>query len=97
LSDSDPGHALDVTPDRTAGAVGTLLLSGRPRSCWPRRMHPDAIADALHAVEAHRSPDELTGEPEVALCGVIVAVSDEPWPETDTGGLCPRCRDLTAA
>ncbi|SMO93572.1 hypothetical protein SAMN06273567_1082 [Geodermatophilus aquaeductus] len=60
-------------------------------------MHPDAIADALHAVEAHRNPDELTGEPEVALCGVIVAVSDEPWPETDTGGLCPRCRDLTAA
>jgi hypothetical protein len=97
LSNSDPGHALDVTPDRTAGAVGTLLLSGRPRSCWPRRMHPDAIADALHAVEAHRNPDELTGEPEVALCGVIVAVSDEPWPETDTGGLCPRCRDLTAA
>ena len=59
-------------------------------------MHPDAIADALHAVEAHRSADELAGEPEVALCGVIVAVLDDPWPETDTGGLCPRCRDLTA-
>ncbi|WP_369253056.1 hypothetical protein [Geodermatophilus amargosae] len=57
-------------------------------------MHPDAAADALHAVEVHRNAEELMGEPEVALCGVIVAVLDDPWPETDTTGVCPRCRDL---
>jgi hypothetical protein len=58
-------------------------------------MHPDAIADARHAVEVHRNAEELMGEPEVALCGVIVAVLDDPWPETDTADDCPRCRALT--
>ncbi|WP_336027541.1 hypothetical protein [Geodermatophilus sp. FMUSA9-8] len=83
-----------MTPDRTAIAAGTRLLCGRPRSCWPRRMHPDAAADALHAVEVHRSAEELTGEPEVALCGVIVAVHDEPWPP-DAAERCPECDRLT--
>ena len=57
-------------------------------------MHPDAVADALHAVEVHRSAEELMGEPEVALCGVIVAVLDDPWPGTEDTGECPRCREL---
>jgi hypothetical protein len=59
-------------------------------------MHPDAVADALHAVEVHRNADELAGEPEVALCGVIVAVLDDPWPGTGADTECPRCRELTA-
>ena len=58
-------------------------------------MHPDGPTDALHAVEVHRSPDELAGEPEVALCGVIVAVLDDPWPEGGAPGACPECRRLT--
>ena len=57
-------------------------------------MHPDATADALHAVEVHRSAEELTGEPEVSMCGVIVAVHDDPWPP-EAGAQCPECRRLT--
>ncbi len=58
-------------------------------------MHPDEAADALHAVEVHRSADELMGEPEVALCGTIVAVLDDPWPAARKTDACPRCRELT--
>jgi hypothetical protein len=47
----------------------------------------------VHAVEVHRSADEVAGENEVALCGAIVQVLDAPWPAA--ADPCPRCRDLT--
>ena len=80
-----------MTTQRTTGAA--TLLSGRPRSCWPTRLCPDDQAGLVHAVEVHRSADEVAGENEVALCGAIVQVLDAPWPAA--ADPCPRCRDLT--
>ncbi|MGY1732458.1 hypothetical protein ACI79M_19645 [Geodermatophilus sp. SYSU D00803] len=48
----------------------------------------------MHAVEVHRSAEELTGENEVALCGAIVQVLDAPW--AGAPDRCPQCRELTA-
>ncbi len=86
----DPAHAGDVTPQRTTGAA--TLLCGRPRSSWPARLCPDDQAGLVHAVEVHRSAEEVAGENEVALCGAIVQVLDSPWPPAAEP--CPRCRDL---
>jgi hypothetical protein len=79
-----------VTPQRTTGAA--TLLCGRPRSSWPARLCPDDQAGLVHAVEVHRSAEEVAGENEVALCGAIVQVFDSPWPPAAEP--CPRCRDL---
>ncbi len=79
-----------VTPQRATGTA--TLLSGRPRSAWPTRLCPGDQADLVHAVEVHRSPDEVAGENEVALCGAIVQVLDTPW--SSTAASCPRCREL---
>ncbi|MGY1782610.1 hypothetical protein [Geodermatophilus sp. SYSU D01036] len=55
-------------------------------------MSPDGETGLSHAVEVHRSAEELTGENEVALCGAIVQVLDAPWHAADDP--CPRCRRL---
>jgi hypothetical protein len=81
-----------VTPQRATSAA--TLLCGRPRSCWPTRLCPDDQADLVHAVEVHRSADEVAGENEVALCGAIVQVLGTPWPAD--AAPCPRCGELTA-
>ncbi|SDP41397.1 hypothetical protein SAMN05660199_03847 [Klenkia soli] len=59
----------------------TTLLTGlcRPTTCA-----------TVHAVEAHRSSDELDGGPELALCGAVVSVADTPWTPTAPGA-CPAC------
>ncbi|MGY1729346.1 hypothetical protein ACI79J_20485 [Geodermatophilus sp. SYSU D01062] len=57
-------------------------------------MSPGGEAGLVHAVEVHRSAEELTGENEVALCGAIVQVLDAPW--AGAPDRCPQCRELTA-
>ena len=80
-----------MTPQRATSAA--TLLCGRPRSVWPHRLCPDDQAGLEHAVEVHRSADEVAGENEVALCGAIVQVLDAPW--SAVADPCPRCRELT--
>jgi hypothetical protein len=51
-----------------------------------------------HAVEAHRSPDELDGEVELALCGTIVQVwGSQKWARVGAGRTaCPECASRTS-
>ena len=52
-----------------------------------------------HAVEAHRLPEELDGEVELALCGAIVQVwGSQKWARVGAGRTaCPECAGRTAA
>ncbi|TFV51870.1 hypothetical protein [Blastococcus sp. TF02A-35] len=51
-----------------------------------------------HAVEAHRSPAELDGEVELAVCGAIVQVwGTQKWERVGIGRTgCPECARITA-
>jgi hypothetical protein len=51
-----------------------------------------------HAVEAHRSPTELDGEVELAVCGAIVQVwGSQKWERVGAGRTaCPECVRSTA-
>jgi hypothetical protein len=62
---------------------------GRPAS----RDHP------WHAVAAHRPPEELDGEVELAVCGAIVQVwGSQTWERTGAGRTaCPQCVSITGA
>jgi len=64
-----------------------LAASACP-ACWPPRLrgaHPGLV----HAVEVHRATDELSGEPEVAVCGAIVIAGSEPFQATAAAcGVC---------
>ena len=75
----------------------STFLSGQARPSWPRRMCTEPVAGHVHAVEWHRSPEEQNGEPELSLCGAIVAVRGGPFPAADTGPTCPECADAVSA
>jgi hypothetical protein len=62
------------------------------------RAQPVDQPASWHAVEAHRPPDELDGEVELAVCGAIVQVwGAQRWDRLAAGGgACAECRRLTA-
>jgi hypothetical protein len=64
---------------------------------WKQAAGVDA-ACPWHAVEAHRPPDELDGEIELAVCGAIVQVwGSQDWARLSAGRTaCPECRRATA-
>ena len=51
-----------------------------------------------HAVAAHRPPEELDGEVELAVCGAIVQVwGSQHWERVGAGRTaCPDCVRITA-
>ncbi|PRY48515.1 hypothetical protein LY71_109152 [Geodermatophilus tzadiensis] len=63
---------------------------------WSRG-HPAEDGRPWHAVEAHRPPNELDGEVELAVCGAIVQVwGSQQWERVGPGRTaCPDCRRLT--
>ncbi|MCU1607291.1 MAG: uncharacterized protein JWP46_3756 [Modestobacter sp.] len=65
------------------------------RRSWAQPVDQPA---SWHAVEAHRPPDELDGEVELAVCGAIVQVwGNQHWDRLAAGGsACVECRRLTA-
>ncbi|WP_091321390.1 hypothetical protein [Geodermatophilus ruber] len=60
---------------------------------------PTEQSHPWHAVEAHRPPEELDGEAELAVCGAIVQVwGSQRWERVGAGRTaCPECCRLTAA
>jgi hypothetical protein len=64
---------------------------------WSRD-RPPADAYPWHAVEAHRTPEELDGEIELAVCGAIVQVwGSQDWTRVGAGRTaCPECVRITA-
>jgi hypothetical protein len=67
----------------------------------PDRWSPDRPAPQIHpwhAVEAHRSPSELDGEVELAVCGAIVQVwGSQKWERVGAGRTaCPECARISA-
>jgi hypothetical protein len=75
----------------------TSFLCGQARPTWPRRLCPEPAAGLVHAVEWHRSPEETSGEPELAVCGVIVAVRGGAFPAADGAPSCPDCAEGVSA
>ena len=65
------------------------------RRSWGR---PAEDTRPWHAVAAHRPPDELDGEVELAVCGAIVQVwGSQHWERLGTGRTaCPECVRITA-
>ena len=65
------------------------------RRSWAQPVDQPA---SWHAVEAHRPPDELDGEVELAVCGAIVQVwGNQHWDRLAAGGsACTECRRLAA-
>lgn len=82
-----PAADLDLTSARY------LCASARPT--WGGRLSAGRTGGAVHAVESHRSPDELTGEPEIAVCGAIVAVGEHRWPGPAAEVACTECASVT--
>jgi hypothetical protein len=80
-----------MTAPSTAGSP--LVLAGVCRSTWPARWRRADPRPLRHAVEVHRSPEELDDEPELALCGAVVAVTGLHWTELDPDR-CPECHRL---
>ena len=67
----------------------------------PDRWSPGGPGDHTwpwHAVEAHRTPAELDGEVELAVCGAIVQVwGSQRWARVGAGRTaCPDCQRITA-
>jgi hypothetical protein len=77
--------------------VGSYAVGfARPdRRSWAQPVDQPA---SWHAVEAHRPPDELDGEVELAVCGAIVQVwGNQHWDRLSAGhSACAECRRLTA-
>ena len=73
-------------------AVG---FSRPDRRSWGR---PAEDTRPWHAVAAHRPPDELDGEVELAVCGAIVQVwGSQQWGRVGVGRTaCPECVRITA-
>ena len=65
------------------------------RRSWGR---PAEDTRPWHAVAAHRPPDELDGEVELAVCGAIVQVwGAQDWRRVGVGRTaCLECRELTS-
>ena len=65
------------------------------RRSWGR---PAEDTRPWHAVAAHRPPDELDGEVELAVCGAIVQVwGSQQWERVGAGRTaCPECVRITA-
>jgi hypothetical protein len=65
------------------------------RRSWGR---PEEDTRPWHAVAAHRPPDELDGEVELAVCGAIVQVwGSQSWARVGIGRTaCPECVRITA-
>ncbi|NYJ07392.1 hypothetical protein [Petropleomorpha daqingensis] len=65
------------------------------RRSWGR---PVEDTRPWHAVAAHRPPDELDGEVELAVCGAIVQVwGSQHWERVGVGRTaCPDCVRITA-
>ena len=61
--------------------------------------HPAEQPTSWHAVEAHRSADELDGEVELAVCGAIVQVwGSQNWARVSAGRTaCAACRQRTVS
>ena len=48
-----------------------------------------------HAVEVHRTPEDLDGACELTVCGSLArVVPEEQWPQV-TRDICPACATLT--
>jgi hypothetical protein len=64
------------------------------RQSWAQ---PADQAVSWHAVEAHRPPDELDGEVELAVCGAIVQVwGSQQWDRVRSGrSVCAQCCQRT--
>jgi hypothetical protein len=67
-----------------------VLLVGLCRPTWPARWQPVDGCALVHAVEVHRSGEELDGEPELACCGAVVSVSTAAW-DPAAPDACPAC------
>jgi hypothetical protein len=65
------------------------------RRTWGR---PAEDTRPWHAVAAHRPPDELDGEVELAVCGAIVQVwGSQHWERVGVGRTaCPECVRISA-
>ncbi|MEU2348407.1 hypothetical protein [Modestobacter sp. NPDC049651] len=74
----------------------TDFRPGQARPAWPRRLCPEPAVGQVHAVEWHRSEEEPAGEPELAVCGAIVAVRAGSFPDP-AGPACPECAEAVAA
>ena len=83
--------------DLAPSPVGTgTHVCAQARPGWRGRLGsgPDEL---VHAVALHRRVDELSGEPELAVCGAIVAVSAARFP-AEADAPCPECvSGVTAA
>jgi len=73
-----------------APVAGTHLCA-QARPAWRGRLCTESAAGLVHAVALHRRVDELSGEPELAVCGAIVAVQGGRWPAEATAATCPEC------
>ena len=73
-----------------AAATATYLCA-QARPTWRGRLCSESAAGLVHAVALHRRVDELSGEPELAVCGAIVAVQGGRWPAEAAATPCPEC------
>jgi hypothetical protein len=81
----------------TQGLVDTYAVGFARPDRWSAGQ-PAEQAHPWHAVEAHRTPSELDGEIELAVCGAIVQIwGTQKWERVGAGRTaCPQCRKLTA-
>jgi hypothetical protein len=65
----------------------TVYVAARSRAHGP-------TAALWHAVEVHRSPEDLDGACELTVCGSLARVMPgEPWSQV-TREICPACATL---
>jgi hypothetical protein len=66
----------------------TVHAAARSRAHGP-------TAALWHAVEVHRSPEDLDGACELTVCGSLARVApEEQWSQV-TRDICPACATLT--
>jgi hypothetical protein len=81
----------------TPPAVGVYAVGFARPDRWSSG-RPPADAYPWHAVEAYRTPEELDGEVELAVCGAIVQVwGSQKWARVGAGRTaCPDCVRMAA-
>jgi hypothetical protein len=66
----------------------TTYAAARSRAHGP-------TAALWHAVEVHRSPEDLDGACELTMCGSLARVMpEESWPPRAARDICPACTTL---
>jgi hypothetical protein len=71
-----------------------MILQTTVHAAARSRAHGPTTA-LWHAVEVHRSPEDLDGACELTVCGALARVVPEEQWSTITRDICPACATLT--